>query len=136
MSQNRHFFRFCDIQKLKMLTFKRFWDTMECTEKLRDLSERAREDKGDMERYWDIMEGVRDIMGNKERLGNDRFFRPNYEKDRLVVGYHRGLLGKVGEPGGVHAPPGGLQGQAGVPGVVHGRHGGVNGQFGVHSVLR
>jgi hypothetical protein len=50
-----------------MHTFKRFWDTMECTEKLRDLSEGAREDMGDMERYWDITEGARDIMGNKEK---------------------------------------------------------------------
>jgi hypothetical protein len=50
-----------------MHTFKRFWDTMENTEKLRDLSEGSREDMGDMERYWDITEGVRDIMGNKER---------------------------------------------------------------------
>jgi hypothetical protein len=32
-----------------------------------DLSEGAREDMGDMERYWDITEGVRDIMGNKKR---------------------------------------------------------------------
>jgi hypothetical protein len=59
-------FSFSDIQKIKMHTFKRFWDTMECTEKLRDLSEGAREDMGRMERYWDITEGARDIMGNKE----------------------------------------------------------------------
>jgi hypothetical protein len=61
------FFSFSDIQKLKMHTFKRFWDTMECTWKLRDLFEGAREDMGDMERYWDITEGARDIMGNKEK---------------------------------------------------------------------
>jgi hypothetical protein len=50
-----------------MHTFKRFWDTMECTEKLGDLSKGAREDMGDMVRCWDNTEEVRDIMGNKER---------------------------------------------------------------------
>jgi hypothetical protein len=35
-----------------MHTFKRFWDTMECTEKLGDLSEGAREDMGNKERDW------------------------------------------------------------------------------------
>jgi hypothetical protein len=60
-------FIFCEIQKLKMHTFKMFWDTIGCTEKHRDLSEGAREDMGDMDRYWDITEGVRYIMGNKER---------------------------------------------------------------------
>jgi hypothetical protein len=37
MDKMDFFFSFSDIQKLKMHTFKRFWDTMECTEKLRDL---------------------------------------------------------------------------------------------------
>jgi hypothetical protein len=44
-----------------------FWNTIRCTEEHKDLSEGAREDMGDMERYWYITEGVRDIMGNKER---------------------------------------------------------------------
>jgi hypothetical protein len=51
-----------------MHIFKMFWDTIRCTEEHKDLSEGAREDKGNMERYWDITEGVRDIMGNKERV--------------------------------------------------------------------
>jgi hypothetical protein len=42
-----------------MHTFKRFWDTMECSEKLRDQG-----GYGDMDRYWDITEVVRDINGN------------------------------------------------------------------------
>jgi hypothetical protein len=99
-----------------MHTFKRFWDTMECTEKLRDLSEGAREDMG----HHGGGQGHHGEQG--ERLSHHRFFRPNYEKDKLVVGYHRGVLGQVGEPGGVHARHGGLQGQAGGPGGVHGRH--------------
>jgi hypothetical protein len=44
-----------------------FWDTIGCTEKHKDISERAREDMGDMERYWAITEVVRDIIRNKER---------------------------------------------------------------------
>jgi hypothetical protein len=40
---------------------------MECTENLRDLSEGAREDMGDMERNWDITEGAKDIMANNEK---------------------------------------------------------------------
>jgi hypothetical protein len=82
-----------------MHILKMFWDTMGCTKKPKDLSEAAREDMGDMERYWDIMEGVEDIMGKEERdwaiIG---FFRPNYEKDIDVVGHHRGLQGQVGVP--------------------------------------
>jgi hypothetical protein len=38
-------------------------------------------------------------MGNKERYS---FFRPNYEKDTLVVGHHQGVLGQIGVPYGVH----------------------------------
>jgi hypothetical protein len=59
------FTSFSEIQKLKMHIFKMFWDTIRCTEDHKDLSERAREDMGDMERYWDITEGVRDIMGTR-----------------------------------------------------------------------
>jgi hypothetical protein len=62
------FFSFRDIQKLKMHTFKRFWDTMECTDKLRDLSEWAMVDMEEMERYWDITEGVRDITEGSKAL--------------------------------------------------------------------
>jgi hypothetical protein len=51
---------FSEIQKLKMHIFQMYWDTIRCTEKRKDLSEGAREDIGDMERYWDITEGVRD----------------------------------------------------------------------------
>jgi hypothetical protein len=81
-----------------------------------------------MERYWDITEGARDIMGNKEKdWAMTGFFRPNYEKDRHVVEHHRGVLGQVGVPGGVHAHHRGLQGQIGVPRVVHGWHRGVQG---------
>jgi hypothetical protein len=54
-------------QKLKSHIFKKFWATMGCTKRHKDLSEGAREDMGDMERYLDITEGVRNIMGNKER---------------------------------------------------------------------
>jgi NDP-sugar pyrophosphorylase family protein len=54
-------------QKLKMHTFKMFWDTMGCPKRHKDLSERVKEDMGNMERYWDITEEVRDIMGSKER---------------------------------------------------------------------
>jgi hypothetical protein len=50
-----------------MNIFKKFWDTMWCTKKLRDLFEGSREDMGDMEGYWDFTEGVRDIMRYKER---------------------------------------------------------------------
>jgi hypothetical protein len=39
---------------------------MGCTEKHRNLSEGAREDMGDMERYGDITDGVREIMEHKE----------------------------------------------------------------------
>jgi hypothetical protein len=74
MSQNGYFFSsFSEIHKLKMHTLKMFWDTMGCTEKHRDLSEGAREDMGDIERYWDIRESVRDIM----RLAPLQVFRPN-----------------------------------------------------------
>jgi hypothetical protein len=61
------FSSFSEIQKLKIHIFGLFWDTIRCTEKHMDLSEEAREDMGDMDRYWDITEGVRDIMGNNER---------------------------------------------------------------------
>jgi hypothetical protein len=75
MSQNGNFF-----QKLKMHIFQMFWDTIRCTEKHKDLSEEARVNMGDMERYWDITEGVSNIMGNKERdLAMTGYFRPNYE---------------------------------------------------------
>jgi uncharacterized protein involved in copper resistance len=50
-----------------MHIFKMFWDPIRCTKKHIDLSEEAREDMGEIERYWDITEGVRYIMGNKER---------------------------------------------------------------------
>jgi hypothetical protein len=56
------FFSFSEIQKLKMHIFKTFWDTIGCTEKHMNLTEGAREDMGDMERYWDITKRVKDIM--------------------------------------------------------------------------
>jgi hypothetical protein len=61
------FSSFSELQKLKIHIFKKCWDIMGCTKRLKDLSEGDRENIGDMERYWDITEGVRDIMGNKER---------------------------------------------------------------------
>jgi hypothetical protein len=45
-----------------MHIFKTFWDTIGCTEKHMNLTEGAREDMGDMERYWDITKRVKDIM--------------------------------------------------------------------------
>jgi hypothetical protein len=51
-----------EIQKLKLHTLETFWATMGCTERHKDLSERVKEDMGDMGRYWDIKDGVRDIM--------------------------------------------------------------------------
>jgi hypothetical protein len=68
-----------------MHIFQMYWDIIRCTEKHKDLSEEAREDMGDMERYWDITEGVRDIMGNKERdLAMTDFFRPNYADQHII----------------------------------------------------
>jgi hypothetical protein len=61
------FSSFREIKKLKMHIFKMFWDSIRFTEKHKDLSEGARKDIGDMERYWNITEGGRDIIGNKER---------------------------------------------------------------------
>jgi hypothetical protein len=96
------FSSFSEIQKLKIHIFKMFWDTIRCTEKHMDISEEAIEDMGNMERYRDITEGVKDIMGNNERdWGHDRFCRPNYEKDRHVVGHHQRVRGQVGVPSGV-----------------------------------
>jgi hypothetical protein len=42
-----------------------FWDTIRCTEKHKDLSEVARVDMVDMERYWDITEGSMTSWGTK-----------------------------------------------------------------------
>jgi hypothetical protein len=53
---------------------------------------------------------------NKERdwAMTARFVKPNYEKDRHLLGYRRGVLGQVGVPGGVHGHQGGLQVQVGL----------------------
>jgi hypothetical protein len=61
------FSSFSEIPKLKMHTFKMFWDTMWCTEKHKNFSEGSRENMGNMEGYWDFTEDVKDIMGDKER---------------------------------------------------------------------
>jgi hypothetical protein len=115
-----------------MHTFKMLWDTMGSTEKHRDLSEGAREEMKDMRGTGTSHRGSGTSWGTRKETGPCQFFLPNYE-DRLVVGHHRGVLGQVGVPCGVHGRHKGLQDQVWVLGWIHGRHGGLRSQVGVLS---
>jgi hypothetical protein len=72
-----------------MHNFKMFWDTIRCTEEHKDLSEGAREDMGDMERYWEdhVTELERNLSQRIYALSRLRSYIPRKELLGLVPSF-------------------------------------------------